>query len=511
MKNTFISVLFLATLPQVVDSHGRMTIPPSFQPEPMYWYQVGCLAGCTCSGGGKETYPTPASMNCKNPTEPTLKATDRTWNIQAKSPEGDWNKYMPWRAPGTSIPLDSCGIASGFSPDANVQFPHKFAKASGVVQGDKGSALASKTTTSWVAGSTVQAAFTLSVNHGGGYQYRVCPRTIDGKAQTIDEACFENNPLKFADSIHTVTFADGKANDVEIPALDVSEGVQPSGHAWRRLPLPACNCDLGSGCNPDSTSNDYKAYATKDASAFGNCKNGLQFTADYLTDGTWADGYGYYLESLGRDTSKSPKSKTDDACAKHGDETKCKADATCAWYDDGSKNVCYTNAGKTSSDTCDSAKEEGACAQNAEGCTWYAPKSLCYKKGKKRSLEGLEGDTYGVGTQEMAQPNWQIVDNLIAPSVLGKYVLQWRWGKCWFCLTHVVRCIVRQLFFLRCLMFFYVLFPVSFFSLSQTTNKHHKYGPRAVTLQLWNNLWAGGWLRNCRCCRCCWLCLWVVH
>jgi hypothetical protein len=383
-------------------------------------------------------------MDCTSPTEPTLKATDRTWNIASKSPKGDWNKYMPWRAPGTSKPLDSCGIASGFKPGAKGGgYPHTFAEKSGVAQGDKGSALTSATTTTWVAGSTVQAAFTLGVNHGGGYQYRVCPRSdVDGKAQIIDETCFAKHPLQFADSVHTITFAnnDGEAakEDIQIAALAVTEGVQPAGHAWRRLPLPACNCDLGSGCTSDSKTSDYKAYATKDVSAFGKCTNGLQFTAAHLTDGTWPDGYGYYVEELGKDTSKIAKSEKDDACSVHVDETKCKADVSCGWYDNDRKKICYTDSGNTkisSDDSCASEKDEAACTKNVQSCTWYEPKSTCYKAGdkeaagKKRSLDGILGDTYGVGTQDVAQPNWEIVDNLIAPSEVGKYILQWRWGK----------------------------------------------------------------------------------
>ena len=473
-----------------------MTKPPSFQPEPLYWYQVGCLAGCTCSGGGKETYPSPESMNCKNPTEPTLKATDRTWNIEAKSPKGDWNKYMPWRAPGTSIPLDSCGIASGFLPGAKgAQYPHKFAEKSGIAQGDKGSTLTSKTTTTWVAGSTVQAAFTLSVNHGGGYQYRVCPRSVDGKAQIIDESCFEKNPLKFADSIHTITFANDKGGkDVQIPALDVTEGVQPTGHAWRRLPLPACNCDLGSGCTTESSTDDYKAYATKDVSAFGNCKNGLQFVADYLTDGTWVDGYGYYVEELGKDTSKSASIK-DDACSEHKDETKCKADVVCGWYDDDRKKICYTNSGTdTKKPTgCDSEKDEDACTKNVDSCTWYGPKSKCYKagdkggeKGKKRLLDGLAGDTYGIGTQDVIQPNWEIIDHLIAPSEVGKYVLQWRWGKkwscCWwFCVVVLCGCFVLLFFYLSLFLFWLSLTKFFFFFLLYSPTEDNEQTPQIWT------------------------------
>ena len=52
--------------------HGTMLAPKPRQPESVYWYQVGCMAGCKCSGGGKETYPTKESLNCENPTAPTL-------------------------------------------------------------------------------------------------------------------------------------------------------------------------------------------------------------------------------------------------------------------------------------------------------------------------------------------------------------------------------------------------------------------------------------------------------
>ena len=39
-------------LPHYAYSHGTMTEPVPRQPEPLFWYQVGCMIGCTCSGGG---------------------------------------------------------------------------------------------------------------------------------------------------------------------------------------------------------------------------------------------------------------------------------------------------------------------------------------------------------------------------------------------------------------------------------------------------------------------------
>ena len=411
---------------------------------------------------------------------------------------------MPWRAPGTSIPLDSCGIASGFLPDAAVQYPHQFSKESNVKQGDKGTALPFLASTTWTQGSTVKAAFTLVVNHGGGYQYRVsllyihyhlysssfffsfvphisclfylylsifhsfllsfffsfflyykmCPTTIDGQANELNEACFEKNPLKFADAMHTIRFADTTNPEIQIPAVDVTKGVVPEGFAWRRLPLPACNCDLGAGCTVDSTSNDYKAYVKTDSSAFGHCTNGLQFEAAHLTEGTWKTGYGYYVEDLNKDTSKNSKnSKTTDKCTVHDKESTCVAMDGCAWYDEG-KKICYENTGtkgsdsKSSggkaSDTCSAAKDATACGAKTEGCTWYeqGTKKVCYKAGKKRSLDGLTGDTYGVGSQDVKIANWEIVDLLIAPEVVGNYVLQWRWDneqtpQIWTTCSHV--------------------------------------------------------------------------
>ena len=282
----------------------------------------------------------------------------------------------------------------------------------------------------------------------------MCPTTIDGQANELNEACFEKNPLKFADAMHTIRFADTTNPEIQIPAVDVTKGVVPEGFAWRRLPLPACNCDLGAGCTVDSTSNDYKAYAKTDSSAFGHCTNGLQFEAAHLTEGTWKTGYGYYVEDLNKDTSKnSQNSKTTDKCTVHDKESTCVAMDGCAWYDEG-KKICYENTGTKASDskssggkasdTCSAAKDATACGAKTEGCTWYeqGTKKVCYKAGKKRSLDGLTGDTYGVGSQDVKVPNWEIVDLLIAPEVVGNYVLQWRWDneqtpQIWTTCSHV--------------------------------------------------------------------------
>merc|ERR1719379_48213 len=234
----------------VVEGHGTMITPLPRQPESVYWYQVGCMIGCDCSGGGKEDYPTLESVNCQTPANTSL--TDPnvlTYNPNNLSVRGNWNEYMPWRYPGSSRPIDSCGIASGFLPDAKVQFPHQFADSAKnnrrlIEQGQKGTQLPEGPVTEWNAGSVVELSFYLVVNHGGGYQYRVCPKT----ASQMNEACFEANPLQFVDDNHLVTM-DGQNEPIVIPATDVSTGVIPEGSSWRKIPLPACNCDSGSNCD----------------------------------------------------------------------------------------------------------------------------------------------------------------------------------------------------------------------------------------------------------------------
>eukprot|EP00949_MAST-11_sp_MAST-11-sp1_P000722 g722.t1 len=408
------AILLLLLLVNGAHGHGTLLAPTPRQPESIYWYQVGCMAGCKCSGGGKETYPTPSSLNCETPKAPTLPAAERTWNIDGASPKGDWNEHMPWRAPGSSIPLDACGIASGFDPNAKVQYPHTFAKESNVKQGDKGSELPVGEVTEWEAGSTVTASWTLVVNHGGGYQYRVCP-TNNGNAKVNNE-CFEANPLRFADDKQTVHFSDGGAAPVTLTAVDVSKGVQPAGATWRRLPIPACACDLGAGCTGDTSAKnataDYVPYG-KDhaAAAHGTCTNGLQFSAAHLSK-DWPEGYGYYVSELAKTTPEKKKT-TGDGCATAKSEAACAKIDECAWY--GPKNTCYKakrrlKEGAKNVDQCSENKSEAPCNE-VKGCAWHSPKEVCYSDGSDaKDFSGKDAVVYG-------DSQWWVSDTLVAPNL----------------------------------------------------------------------------------------------
>ena len=322
----------------------------------------------------------------------------------------------------------ACGIASGFHPNAKIQYAHKFAAASNVKQGDKGSELPVGTITEWVAGATVTASWSLSVNHGGGYQYRVCPRT-----GTVDNACFEHNPLAFADGTQTVHFQAKGSKPVTIAAVDVATGVQPAGAAWRRLPIPACACDLGAGCGGTysgkgngtaSLKNDTTAYG-ESAAAHGSCTGGLQFEAPHLAK-DWPEGYGYYVSELGK-AEANPTS-----CAGAKSEETCGTVEGCKWY--GPKTICYAakaQGGKKrrleetkKTNTCASHQSETPCT-DGEGCTWYGPKNLCYSNSGADATDFSGQDAVVVD----GEAQWWISDNLVAPTELGSYVLQWRWDN----------------------------------------------------------------------------------
>ncbi|XRB05342.1 chitin-binding type-4 domain-containing protein [Pycnococcus provasolii] len=442
-------VLCLCCGPLGAYGHGAMLTPTPRQPEPLYWYQVGCMTGCKCSGGGKEQYPTAESLGCTNPTEPTLKPADRTWNVVAESPRGDWNKYAPWRAPGTAIPLDSCGIASGFLPTAAVQFPHQFKTSYNVTQGELGSKLPKGNVTEWEAGAVVEASFTLIVNHGGGYQYRVCPA-----GNAVNENCFAANVLPFADNKHTVRFKSGKP--VEINALDVSEGVAPAGSTWRRLPIPACNCDIGEGCQVRSKDADaadgktgqvsYVAY--NQGKGVGHCATGLQFEAEHLSK-VWPEGYGYYTARLGRpkydygynkvstETKPAETGKDDgkDRPCDASTQDACEGIAGCEWY--APKNMCYL---PSPAQKCPNMESEDTCIKQ-NGCAWAANKKVCYSSGSMGKETGSMGKetgktaptdfsgTKGAADSEGESFDWWIVDKLKAPTEPGEYILQWRWDN----------------------------------------------------------------------------------
>mmetsp|Transcript_15145 Transcript_15145/g.32669 ORF Transcript_15145/g.32669 Transcript_15145/m.32669 type:complete len:537 (-) Transcript_15145:364-1974(-) len=237
------SLVFLGGL-QEASGHGVMVEPPSRNSRGLQllspvcpggacqWYSQGCSIGC------KEASQVPSvagQQDCPEPAEPRL-----TWDkhedlLQFKNDgHGKETTYFPWRYPGSAPVVDACGAAGGgVAPTFGQKDPPP-----GTAEGERGSALPpllGKTT--WIAGGTAKVGWGIAANHGGGYQYRLCPAK-----EELTEACFQKTPLSFVGSKQWLRFSDGST--YEIPAKRVGgDLVMPAGHEWTRNPIPGCKDD----------------------------------------------------------------------------------------------------------------------------------------------------------------------------------------------------------------------------------------------------------------------------
>ena len=119
----------------------------------------------------------------------------------------------------------------------------------------------------------------VGANHGGGYQYSVCP-----VGTALTEACFQAHVLPFVGGNTTIRYLDGRGQRL-IAAMDVTEGTRPAGSAWRRNPIPACNCDGGDNCKGTAAGNEDGRQSYEDGQqpvpkGF-NCPTGTQFAVPF--------------------------------------------------------------------------------------------------------------------------------------------------------------------------------------------------------------------------------------
>lgn len=156
----------------------------------------------------------------------------------------DVTKYHPWRAPGTAPITSPCGVDGGNPrgcPDGNPG-------PGGCNNGGYGHGPDGRTSlsnpdvivTDWESGSIQSIAYGLNANHAGGYAYRLCKWPESGDPMDLTEECFQQGGLNFVGDTHTIEYLDGTA-DIEIPAMDTTEGTFPAGSMWRRNPIPTCN------------------------------------------------------------------------------------------------------------------------------------------------------------------------------------------------------------------------------------------------------------------------------
>lgn len=94
--------------------------------------------------------------------------------------------------------------------------------------------------TVWQAGEKVETMWRITANHGGGYQYRICPKPMTSMMDLTEE-CFQKTPLPFVGGTQWLQYGADESNRTEILAMATSTGTTPAGSQWRRNPLPACS------------------------------------------------------------------------------------------------------------------------------------------------------------------------------------------------------------------------------------------------------------------------------
>ena len=175
----------------------------------------------------------------------TLPENMRAFNIRQVDRRPGLN---PWYAPGTAHVFTPCGAAGGNPEGCPRGHPGKNnCPGGGHSMGPSAEQYYSKRTvpvTSWARGSVQNVAFTLSANHGGGYQYRICKVPISGRGGVTEE-CFQKTPLEFHGSNHQIAYNADESSWKSIPARDTNVGTKPVGSTWRRNPIPACNGGAG--------------------------------------------------------------------------------------------------------------------------------------------------------------------------------------------------------------------------------------------------------------------------
>ena len=189
-------------------------------------------------------YPTPASETHQEQSRrrrgedadrPLMNRGDAAAKTRMVRGDGVGRRYNPWRNPGWAPVLSACGAAGGWTGATEVLQPR------GVRPGSDGVDLPplDGAPPRWVAGSAAEVAFSIYVNHGGGYAYRLCPADREPT-----EACFREHHLEPVGNVSWVQRGADPSSRVEIVATRVSSlpgDRQPAGGTWTKNPVPPCD------------------------------------------------------------------------------------------------------------------------------------------------------------------------------------------------------------------------------------------------------------------------------
>jgi len=205
------------------------------------WFNEGCTIGCPTCVGLKVPL---AGSSCDRPGTATLDARYRTiFNVTVGN-DTDPTAEHPWRAPGTAPVYSPCGLAGG-SDEPDIGDGTGAWTPNGVKVGFDARSFPplAGPRTLWPAGSTQEVAWAMRANHGGGYSWRLCPRSAN--VSEMSEECFQRQQMDFVGEVSWIQYGEtavpyGKANRTAIPAVRVVDGTFPTGSMWTRNPVPVC-------------------------------------------------------------------------------------------------------------------------------------------------------------------------------------------------------------------------------------------------------------------------------
>eukprot|EP00656_Telonema_subtile_P045546 TRINITY_DN517_c0_g1_i2.p1 TRINITY_DN517_c0_g1~~TRINITY_DN517_c0_g1_i2.p1 ORF type:complete len:424 (-),score=67.35 TRINITY_DN517_c0_g1_i2:222-1493(-) len=236
--------------------------------QPCLWWSQGCSIGCPyCLTDPRHplnnhTIPTKPitgsaphadkagfrTSYCEKPTTASVLPKE-FWTLNTEAQEGaedDSYRFNPWRAPGTAPVVDPCGQAGGKYTQTPMGGDSVFAavdvNGTKLQMGDLGSQVLPQTdpkdVPDWVVGSTPRVAWGMRFNHGGGYQYRLCPL----EKMPCSEADFQEMPLDFVRDAQAIMWNNGTLYPIKGMFVDGSV-VVPKGSTWARNPVPRIHTD----------------------------------------------------------------------------------------------------------------------------------------------------------------------------------------------------------------------------------------------------------------------------
>lgn len=212
------------------------------------WFSEGCTIGCSACIGEKDCMDGfPCCPANETGIYPMLNQSEYRTVFNVTIPffpiPSEPTFHNPWRAPGRAPIMSPCGVAGG-SSNADSGSGTGAWSPTGVKQGfdqREMPEVAQGIRAVWEAGSEQEVAWSMRANHGGGYSWRLCP-----KSENLTEDCFQRNHLKFVGNTSWIQYgataiSQGVANRTAIPAVRVSKGTYPQGSQWTRNPVPMCS------------------------------------------------------------------------------------------------------------------------------------------------------------------------------------------------------------------------------------------------------------------------------